>query len=205
MLSATNNKFDSYLGLKKRVSNDVINEKYIKYFDNDGFELSFLEQEYYRENGINLNYTLNHGTDQKEWIIGGDEHFKIDHSLLLQRWAFVDEAKRQLEYKRKEYPQLNKYLNLVPKWGLDFLLEYYNENTYMEVLHIEMDYRSYGQAVEAKDFFQKKLLETDWIDFAKSLIRKKDEWQFLPGMQQNDYKAALWGLNKAETTQKAFA
>lgn len=205
MFSATNNTFDSYLGLAKRVSNDVINEQYIKYFDNDGFELSFLEQEYYRENGIKLNYTLNHGTDQKDWITGGDEHFKIDHSLLLQRWSFADDARRQLEYKRKEYPQLNKYLNLVPKWGIDFLLEYYNENTYMEVLHIEMDYRSYGQAVEAKDFFQKKLLETDWIDFAKSLIRKKDEWQFLPGMQQNDYKAALWGLNKAETTQKAFA
>ena len=45
MLSATNNTFDSYLGLAKRVSNDVINEQYIKYFDNDGFELSFLEQE----------------------------------------------------------------------------------------------------------------------------------------------------------------
>ena len=112
---------------------------------------------------------------------------------------------RQLEYKRKEYPQLNKYLNLVPKWGIDFLMEYYNENTYMEVLHIEMDYRSYGQAVEAKDFFQKKLLDTDWVDFAKSLIRKKDEWYFLPGMQQNDYKAKMWGLNKAETTQKAFS
>lgn len=205
MLKATNNTFDSYLGLKKRVSNDVINEQYIRYFDNDGFELSFLEQEYYRENGIKLDYALNHGTDQKEWIIGGDERFKIDHSLLLQRWSFVDEAMKQLEYKRKEYPQLNKYLNLVPKWGIDFLMEYYNENTYMEVLHIEMDYRSYGQAVEAKDFFQKKLLDTDWVDFAKSLIRKKDEWYFLPGMQQNDYKAKMWGLNKAETTQKAFS
>ena len=205
MLSATNNTFESYLGLKKRVSNDVINEQYIKYFDNDGFELSFLEQEYYRENGIKLDYTLNHATDQKDWIVGGDEHFKMDHSLILQRWEFVDEAKKQLEYKRKEYPQLNKFLNLVPKWGLDFALEYYNENSYIEVLHIENDYRTYDEAMLAKGILEEKILNTDWIDFTKSLIRKKSEWENLPGMQQNDWKAVQWGLSKAEVTQKAFA
>lgn len=204
MFTVTNNKFDNYLGLKKRVSNDIVKENYIRYFDNDGFELSFLEQEFYRENNVKLNYTLNHGGDQRDWITGGDEHFKLDHSMLLQRWYFVDEAKSQLEYKRKEYPQLNKYLKIVPKWGLDFALEYYNENSWMEVLHIEMDYRSYDEAEEAKENLQKQLLSTDWVDFVKSLIRSKSQWDSLPGMEQNDWKAAHWGLKKAEITQKAL-
>lgn len=204
MFKITENKFDNKLELVKRVSYDVITEDYIQYFDNDGFELSFLEQEYYRENGVKLNNTLNHHCDQRPWITGGDNNFKLDHSMILQRWEFVGEARQQLEARKKQFPQLNKYLNIAPKWGLDFALEYYNENAWIEVLHIETDYRDYDEALEAKDWFEKKILSTDWPGFLKSLVHNKDFWEKLPGMEQNNWKAVHWGLNKAEITQKAF-
>ncbi len=33
---------------------------------------------------------------------------------------------------------------------------------------------------------------------------KISQWECLPGMEQNDWKARHWGLEKAEFTQKAF-
>lgn len=205
MFFVTPNAFDERLALEKRVSNDIIKKEYIRYFDNDGFELSHLEQIYYKENGVQLDSCLNHSCDQKKWIEGGDDHFILDHSLLLQRRNFAGEAKAQLEYKRKEYPQLNKYLNLVPKWGLDFALEYYNDNAYIEVIHIENDYRSLEVAKHAKENLEKKIIETDWVDFVKTLIRRKSKWDGLVGFAQNDWKAKYWGLNRAENTEKSFS
>lgn len=204
MFTISDNKFDHYLELKHRVSNDVITEEYLRYFDNDGFELSYLEQEYYRENNVPVNRILNHACDQRVWISCNDSRFKLDHSMLLQRWEFVLEAREQLENKKTKFPQLNKYLKLNSKWGIDFALEFYNDNVALEVLHIELDYNNYYEAIVAKEFFEKKLLATDWDDFVKSLLRNKSQWEGLSGMDQNDWKAVHWGLNRSEKTIKAF-
>jgi hypothetical protein len=204
MFTVLDNEFDNYLELKHRVSNDVITEEYIRYFDNDGFELSYLEQEYYRENKVPINRILNHAGDQRPWITGFHEKFKIDHSMILQRWEFVGEAKQQLEVKKALWPQLNKYLKVQSKWGLDFSLEYYNGDEALEVLHIELDYKDYNQACNAKKFFEEKIAKTDWEHFVQSLIVNRSKWVDLQGMEQNDWKAVHWGLSKAEKTLKAF-
>lgn len=205
MFTISDNKFDRYLELKQRVSNDVVTDDYIKYFDNDGFELSFLEQEYYRENKVGMNKILNHICDQREWISCKHDKLKVDHSMILQRWEFVQHARMQLEDKKTTFPQLNKYLRLKAKWGLDFALEYYDGDEALEVLHIETDYSNYYEAVGAKQIFEKKIQSTDWNDFVKSLIKNKLQWEGLQGMEQNDWKARHWGLNKAEKTLKAFS
>lgn len=204
MFHISDNKFNNYLELKRRVSNDVITEQYIRYFDNDGFELSYLEQEYYRENLVPVNAILNHACDQREWVSCNHVNFKVDHSMILQRWEFVKEARDQLESKKIQFPQLNKYLKLHSKWGLDFALEYYNGDIAIEVLHIENDYNNFYEALVAKDFFEKKFLTTDWEHFVQSLIKKRTQWEGLQGMEQNDWKAVHWGLNRAEKTLKAF-
>lgn len=198
-------KFDRYLDLNKRVSNDVINEQYIKYFDNDGFELSYLEQEYYRENGVPLYNCLNHSCNQHEWITIDDPNFKLDHCIMLQRFQFVGEAKEQLESHKTRFPQLNKYTKLKPKWGLDFSLEYYDDFWSIEVVHFEIDDHNYYEALARKEYLENKILNTDWIDFVNSLKRHRSEWEHLTAMDQNDWKAKHWGLNRAEHTYKAFA
>jgi hypothetical protein len=204
MFQVTNNNFTRYLDLSNRVSNDVITPEYIRYFDNDGFELSYLEEEYYRENSVPLTYILNHSADQQEWMTVDSEFFTLDHCMISQRWQFVEEAKEQLEGKKSLFPQLNKYLNLVPKWGLDFALEYYKDDVHIEVLHFEKDYRNYYEATAAKEHLQNQVLKTDWDDFVSRLMNYKDIWELHNGMAQNDWKATFWGLNKAETTYKAF-
>lgn len=205
MLTITNNNWnDSNLELVKPVEDFKINDKTVMFFDNDGFELSVLEQEYYLENDIFLNPILNHSCDQREWVRCNDKNFKIDHSILLQRWKFAKEAKKQLKNKINAFPQLNKYLKLQNKWGLDFALEYYDQENSLEVLHIETDYKNYEEALQGKEIFEKKLLATDWHDFVKSLIKNKHKWESLQGMDQNDWKAVHWGLKKAEITHKVF-
>lgn len=205
MFTVSDNKFDHYLELKQRVSNDVITEEYIRYFDNDGFELSYLEQEYYRENKVPVSHILNHACDQREWLTCKHENFKVDHSMILQRWEFTREAREQLENKKIQFPQLNKYLKINSKWGIDFALEYYKDDIAIEVLHIELDYNNYYEAVGAKHFFEEKLISTDWEHFVRSLIKNKPQWEGLQGMEQNDWKATHWGLNRAEKTLKAFS
>lgn len=204
MFTVTNNDFDNYLDLNNRVSNDVITEEYIRYFDNDGFELSFLEQEYYKENNVPVNLTLNHFCDQRTWMTYTDENLILDHSMVLQRWEFKGEAKEQLETKKTQYPQLNKYLKLKAKWGIDFSLEYYKDDIVLEVLHMEMDYQNYDEALSAKKFFEEKFISTDWNHFTDSLLKNKSQWEHLQGMDQNDWKAVHWGLKSAEKTFKAF-
>lgn len=205
MLKDLGYSFDQTLSCTHPLNFDFFRDETVSCFDNDGFELSLLEQFYYKRNDFPLYNFLNHTCFQVKWFNMNDDNFVLDHSLMLERKSFSGEAKKQIQHYSKKFPQLLKYLKLKPKWGIDFALEYYKDDTYIEVLHIEYDYNDYDEAVKAKDNFQSKLLETDWNDFLTSLIRKKEEWANLQGFEQNDYKARYWGLPKAEITLKSFS
>lgn len=204
MFTFTQNNFDQDLVLTNRVSNDYFTDKYVAYFDNDGFELSYLEQEYYREHNIQLTNILNHLSNQLPWIECSNPHFKIDHSTISQRWSFEGQARIQLINQVHKFPELLKYLNLKPKWGLDFALEYYKQDNFIEVIHFEMDYDNYEQAIKAKQFYEEKIVNTDWELFVAMLLSCEEEWSQLKGMEQNDWKAKMWGLDKAEVTLKTW-
>ena len=204
MFKVSANTFNDSLHLKLKTNPIDFYERNVQYFDNDGFELSGLELSFYKHNKVFLTDCLNHEADQKEWLVCNDRRFKIDHSLLLQRWDFQDYAREQLLDYKNQFPQLNKYLGLKCKWGFDFSLEYYEQDLVMEVVHIENDFKSYELASEAKKLTETKILNTDWKDFVANLKRKKNEWDYLPAMSQNDWKASFWGMKKAETTYKAF-
>lgn len=204
MFETTANHFDRDLLLTETVSELCFYEHNVRYFDNDGFELTGLEQNYYERHHVVIDDMLNHPCDQQIWMIGGNDKFKLDHCLLLQRWKFDGAARQQIEQHRAKLPQLLKFLKIIPKWGLDFALDYYDGDTAIEVIHIENDYRSYEEAADAKVALELRILSTDWEDFTDSIIRQKDQWIGLSGFAQNDWKAVYWGLNKAEVTQKAY-
>ena len=204
MFKICDSVFIPKLEIKNTIDDTLITLDKTRYFDNDGFELSELEKEYYKANNVILNNCLNHLADQQDWFKCEDNNFFIDHSILVQRWQFVDKAREQISCKKTELPLLNKYLKLVPKWGIDFALEYYRDDIALEVIHIELDYRDYDSAVVGKRYVEEMILDTDWQHFVESLLNNKDQWQYLTGMEQNDWKAVHWGLQKAEKTYKAF-
>lgn len=174
----------------------------IRYFDNDGFQLSLLEQEYYKINGIWLKYINGVWGYQDEWMVGGDNRFIIDHSMIITRCGYVGEALEQLHKYSSKFPYLKKYTKLQPKWGIDFALEYTDGNDFLEVLHIEMDYATRAEAEDAKAHFEERFMATDWEHFTKYLQENKDTWSPLQGMDRNDWKARAWGLTKAECLLK---
>lgn len=204
MFTIFDNHFIRYLEIKSPIDDHLFTEENVRYFDNDGFQLSLLEQEYYKANRVFITNTLNRAGDRPQWMSCQHDNFYLDHSMTPQRWCYVGEAKLQLEKQLKKFPSLIKYVNLKPKWGLDFALEYYDDVTALEVLHIEFDFRNYYQAVAMKEELEKKIFSTDWNDFRQRLINKKDEWEKLQGMDQNDWKAQFWGLPKAEKTYKVI-
>lgn len=203
MLKLNNSLFNDKLFLTKRINKDNFKKEKMMYFDNDGFELTELEKDFYRSNNVILSNCLNHEADQKIWFSCSDENFYLDHSLLLQRWEMTDDAKEQIK-ENSFIPQSKKYLKLRKKWGLDFALEYNKEEEIIEVLHIENDYSELDNALNAKENLEKKILSTDWYCFVNKLINKKEKWSCLSVMKQNDWKAKYWGLNQAEITIKAF-
>ena len=197
-------EFDCYLDIKEDIDDNLFSADRIQYFDNDGFELSYLEQEYYIKNNIKLSNILNHSGDQKIWIKSDSNLFKIDHSMLLQRWEFVNHSRSQIKAHSRTFPQLNKYLMLKSKWGLDFALEYFNEDIALEVMHIETDSYNYYEILGLKQFYEEKILSTDWNCFVNYLLKNKHCWEGLQGLEQNDWKASQWGIKKAEKIIKAF-
>lgn len=204
MFTIHNGKFVRYLEIQKPIDDNLFTEENVRYFDNDGFQLSLLEQEYYKSNKVNITNTLNRAGDRPEWMACTHDKFHLDHSMMPQRWCYVAEAKEQLERHLSKFPSLIKYINLKSKWGLDFALEYYDDQTALEVLHIEFDFRNYYQALGMKQALENKICSTDWEDFKRQLINKKNEWENLQGMDQNDWKAKFWGLPKAEKTFKVI-
>ena len=202
LFTVTDAVFDSKLQIEKKVANNILTEQNIRDFITNGFELSYIEQEYYKENNITLNSRLNNTCDQTEWIKCDSPLFKINHSLLLQRRSFVGEAREQIIDYRKQLFHTNlttedilgKYIKMKPKWGLDFALEYSFEKEVIEAMHFEYDFLNYQEAVDAKLFLDEKILTTDWIHFVQKLIENKDKWMYLPGIKKNNWKTDFWGL-----------
>lgn len=204
MFTILQTEFVRYLEISKPIDDSLFTEENVRYFDNDGFQLSLLEQEYYKTNKVKVLNTLNRAGDRPIWMNCEHDTFYLDHSMTPQRWCYISEAKEQLERHLKKFPSLIKYINLKPKWGLDFALEYYDEQDALEVLHIEFDFRNYYQALAMKEKLENKICSTDWADFKCKLINNKSQWENLQGLDQNDWKAQFWGLPKAEKTYKVI-
>ena len=203
---ANGNQFIEKANCTTPVPEDYMNlDSWVQCYDNDGFELSKLEKAYYAANGFPIRDRLNHECCQRDWFfMPPQDGFILDHALVLEKKGFAEAAREQIEHHSKRNPQLVKYLKSVPKWGIDFAMEYYEADDYMEVLHIEYDYTDLDKAKEARKMFEHKLMATDWKDFVKRLKKKKNKWEGLRGMMQNDWKAKYWGLAKAEKTIKSF-
>jgi hypothetical protein len=204
MIQFTKNDFVVPAYITTPIRDDYFSQYNIQHFDNDGFQLNRLEQMYYDAHGIRIEECLGVQAAHYTWATVNHKNYILDHSMILTRCGYAGQALEQLKEHSKEFPYLRKYLTTKPKWGLDFALEYFDEDSYIEVIHIEQDYNTYEQAKQAKAEFERRILSTNWISFTQHIITKRTEWEKLQGMARNDWKAREWGLKKAETTLKAF-
>lgn len=181
-----------------------------KDFDKDGYEVPTpLEHLHYEKNGIELNREIQyHIAPVQEWYqdLENSEHgLVLDHCMLLTRYAFAGEAREQIqEVCNINRPILQKLLNIKPKWGIDFSLDYVTHNVVMEVIHIEQDFDNLEEALSAKERLENIIDNTDWYDGAMRLYQRKHEWINLSSDDHSDYKAQFFGWARAFDNKKVF-
>jgi hypothetical protein len=202
-------KFTNKPYLTKPIERYLVETLPFKDFDKDGYEIPTpLEYLHYEANGVEINREIQfHIAPVQEWYTdteNSESELVLDHCMLLTRYAFAEEARQQLEQVCKNRPILQKLLNIRPKWGIDFSLDYVTHNIVMEVIHIEQDFDNLDEAEAAKERLEQIIDNTDWYDGAQTLWKRRNEWENLSSDDHSDYKAQFFGWARAFDNRKVF-
>lgn len=171
--------------------------EYIDLFDQNGYDLTELECLYAVANNA---ITKNHRYKKvlkTDWLqqIDSTTNAVLNHSFLFERKGYDGEAKMQLIEWSKYNLLVFKLLSYRPKWGLDFSMDYVDdEGNCFEILHWEFDSFNYEEIEEIQKIVEPKFLEIDWNDAGKSLLNRKNEWHHLDFFAQSDWKCNYFNL-----------
>lgn len=171
-------------------------------FDQNGYDLSPLEQIYSKVNFATVKKHRRHrNAIKRDWFVqeptAEDAH--LNHSLLFERKAYAGAALEQLKRYAVELPIINKIIAMRPKWGLDFSMDYADrEGNSFEVLHWEWDSFTYEEVIAIKQRVEPIFKSIDWNDAAKQLLKRKSEWHGLDFFGQSDYKCNFFGVPKEQ-------
>lgn len=178
-------------------------------FDQNGYDLTVLEQKYARINDTEIHSHRSHRTAIKSpWFLECEEYLEgphLNHSLLFERKGYSGLAKEQLEEWAVELPLLHKILAMRPKWGLDFSMDYVDRaGNSFEILHWEWDSFIYEEVECIRKHIESKLSVIDWNDAAKSILASKSKWHHLDFFAQSDWKCNYFGIPKEKFKMVAW-
>lgn len=167
-------------------------------FDQNGYDLCQIEQLYCAKNDSDCQHHRQHRVAlRKEWLrqLFKKEGAVLNHALLFERKAYTGRALEQLKEWAKQQPAYYRLINIKPKWGLDFSMDYYDrEGNTFEVLHWEYDGFDFNEINDKKQEVEQQLMSIDWDDAAKEILKRKDEWYHLDFFKQSDYKCNYFGI-----------
>ena len=167
-------------------------------FDQNGYDLSKVEQFYCIAN--NFMFNDHRGFRQAikhDWFTDSsdNEGAHLNHAVLFERKGFEGEAYEELLSWCKANPRFYKVLNIRPKWGLDFSVDYCDrDGNVFEVFHWEYDGFDLVEMQWVKNHVEPILNSIDWEDAARALLRRKSEWHHLDFFAQSDYKCKYFGI-----------
>ena len=167
-------------------------------FDQNGYDLCSVEQSYALKNDTSINKVRNQRSAiVQNWMTQTykKEGAILNHSNLYERKGYTGQALEQLKRWANDLPIFYRLINIRPKWGLDFSMDYYDSygNTF-EVLHWEYDCFDYNEAVDKRLEVEQQLIRIDWDDAARELLKRKDEWFELDFFKQSDYKCNYFNI-----------
>ena len=186
-------------------------------FDREGYELLPIEQEYYKSNNVVLHTekVLAHESgNSNEWKAFVQKWFeqtpftpdylKLDHSFGVVRHAFDGEAKEQIQKYAKKRPELNKLLNIRPKWGTDFCVDYVVENDCFELIHWEWDFIRVEELHNHMMTMEQMVEIAQWDNIINAVRLFRQSTDNFDSEAEGNFKANLFGLPKAFRLYKSF-
>lgn len=167
-------------------------------FDQNGYDLTQVEKLFAAENMcLTQRHRAHRDAIRQHWMVQTykNEGAVLNHALLFERKGYAGDALDQLKSWAKTYPYYYKMINIKPKWGLDFSIDYYDSsgNTF-EVLHWEYDGFDVDEILEMKEKVESKLVSIDWDDAALNVLKHKDEWYGLDFFAQSAWKCEYFGI-----------
>jgi len=170
-------------------------------FDQNGYDLTRLEQLYAVANGENTTKHRDgeHITLRKTWFTDDSPESgpHINHSVMFERKGYSGDALQQLKSWADYRPHFNKLVAMKPKWGLDFSIDYCDrDGNVFELLHWEFDGFEYNEIADKKANMEEFLLNQDWNERAAEMLKRKDEWHSLGFFEQSEWKTRFFGIDK---------
>ena len=170
-------------------------------FDQNGYDLTKLEQMYAVANGYQLTQHRNtdHITLRQDWFIDHNpaDGPHINHAYMFERKGFTQDALSQLVSWSSGNTHLHKLVAMKPKWGLDFSIDYCDQDgNVFEVLHWEFDGFEYQEIAEKKIRMDEFLLKQDWDHASQHILKHKQEWHGLGFFEQSEWKTKYFGIDK---------
>lgn len=200
MIKPTNVSFYTNRTWKKPINWDNLpsnSSELVELFDQNGYRLTKLESHYA---GANNHPTVRHGHEvclRQDWFVGDEATSgpHLNHAFLFERKGYEEEALDQLQKFAKENHLINKLVNYIGKWGIDFSMDYVDTfGNSMELLHFEYDSYNLNEIQEIKGITEEKIANTDWEAAARYLMIRKYEWINLEFFEQSKYKTDYFGL-----------
>lgn len=168
-------------------------------FDHNGYDLTKLEQLYCVSNGLlpAVHRNPGHIALRKEWFRQEPVNCGpvLNHSYIFERKGYDGDALDQLRGWAFENPMINKVINITPKWGIDFSMDYVDRTgEAFELFHYEYDSFSLPEIERVRVLLETIIETTDWRMVAADLRRRKFEWINLDFFSQSDWKCRYFGI-----------
>ncbi len=173
----------------------------VELFDQNGYDLTRLEQMYAVANGYDLTTHRNkdHITLRQDWFIDKNhtDGPHINHAYMFERKGFKGDALEQLKAWGTNNSHMHKLVAMKPKWGLDFSIDYCDiDGNVFEVLHWEFDGFEYDEIANKKIVMDDFLLKQDWDHAASQILKHKNDWHHLGFFEQSEWKTKYFGIDK---------
>ena len=169
-------------------------------FDQSGYDLCPLEQEYAKVNMGEPEYIRYRRAIAKPWIVSDNKSTgaHINHSYLFERKGYHGYALEQLGHWAEGNHLIHKMTQIKSKWGIDISLDYVSDSRYdtMELFHFEWDDNNLDNVLEKKQDIEKIIFSTDWEEFASYKLEKRNDWQSLDFVGQSAWTTKQLKLPK---------